>query len=105
MRVFTTVETEWHDGPKLIVVPAGEPCQTVLPKDIPIDDRGTIEAGIRQYASQGRTFRAIKIRDWFAMIETSSLSFIVPKDFKENAPKERARTGANRQQLATCPTV
>lgn len=105
MRVFTTVETTWHDGPNVIIVPAGEPCHTVLTKDIPIDDRGTIEAGIRQYSAHGRVFRAIKIRDWFAMIDDKWLSFIAPANFKESTQQDRARAGSRRQELATCPTA
>lgn len=105
MRVYTTVETEWHDGPKLIVVPVGEPCDTVLPKDIPTEDRGTIEAGIKQYAQQGRVFRAIKIRDWYAMIESKLLTFETPANIERSAAKDRARIGIRRPNLATSPIV
>ncbi len=65
----TNTETRWHDRGVETIVPAGEPIEVVTLDKVPGSDRGTIEAGIKQYAKQGRKFVPIKIRDWFALIE------------------------------------
>lgn len=57
-----------------MTIPAGEPIEVVMLDKVPGSDRGTIADGIRQYQKQGRTFVAIKIRDWFALIDEQSLA-------------------------------
>lgn len=70
----TNTETRWHDKGQVLTIPAGEPVEVVTLDKVPGSGRGTIAEGIRQYQKQGRTFVAIKIRDWFALIDEQSLA-------------------------------
>lgn len=67
-------ETRWHDRGTETLVPAGETVDVIRLDAVPSSDRTTIAEGIRQYEKQGRTFVAIKIRDWFALIDEQSLA-------------------------------
>ena len=66
-------ETRWHDKGQVLTVPAREPVEVVTLDKVPGSDRGTIEAGIKEYEKHGRKFVPIKIRGWFALIDASQL--------------------------------
>lgn len=70
----TNTETRWHDKGQVMTIPAGEPVEVVTLDKVPGSGRGTIAEGIRQYDKHGRKFVAIKIRDWFALIDEKSLA-------------------------------
>lgn len=77
MRHRTLMDTDWHDGPYRITVPAGEIVDVIETDLIPADEgRWEIADGIRRYAEHGRKCVAISIRDWFALIDANKLELV-----------------------------
>ena len=108
MRYRITRDTDWHDGEFVITVPAGELVEIIDIKAIPEDQgRRDIGEGITKYKRQGREFVAIAIRDWFALVEKSSLELVTkgPVPFlKKVEPKTRGVPGLQAAELAPCAT-
>lgn len=103
-------DTEWHDGANVIIVPAGELVDVVEIKAIPEDQgRRDISQGIAKYAIQKRDFVPIAIRDWFALIEVTSLELMTTGPAATLSPKaRRKRTGVPglpAAELAPCATT
>lgn len=72
---FTNDSTSWHDNGTRIEVPAGERVLVCTSNEIPVEKgRNEIFRDIDVYRSRGRYCVAIKIRDWYALIDSKLLS-------------------------------
>ena len=93
----------------VIIVPAGELVDVVDIKAVPEDQgRRDISQGIAKYKVQGREFVPIAIRDWFALVEVTSLELVTTGPAETLSPKaRRKRTGVPglpAAELAPCAT-